>query len=57
MGGENGVGLYICASAQKVMECLLADKIVTGKVKIRQIDGLTIERRAEIMKAILNDTL
>ena len=28
-----------------------------GKVEIRQIDGLTIERRAEVMKAIPDDTL
>jgi isocitrate dehydrogenase (NAD+) len=39
------------------MEFLLADKIKAGKVEIRQIDGLTIERRAEVMKAIPDDTL
>ena len=55
--GGDGIGPYICASAQKVMEFLLADKIAAGKVEIRQIDGLTIERRAEVMKAIPDDTL
>ena len=55
--GGDGIGPYICASAQKVMEFLLADKIKAGKVEIRQIDGLTIERRAEVMKAIPDDTL
>ncbi len=55
--GGDGIGPYICASAQKVMECLLADKIAAGKVEIRQIDGLTIERRVEVMKAIPDDTL
>ena len=55
--GGDGIGPYICASAQKVMEYLLADKIKAGKVEIRQIDGLTIERRAEVLKAIPDDTL
>ncbi|MBR7153127.1 MAG: isocitrate/isopropylmalate dehydrogenase family protein, partial [Candidatus Methanomethylophilaceae archaeon] len=55
--GGDGIGPYICASAQKVMEFLLKDKIEAGKVEIRQIDGLTIERRVEVMKAIPDDTL
>ena len=55
--GGDGIGPYICASAQKVMEFLLADKIKAGKAEIRIIDGLTIERRAEVMKAIPDDTL
>jgi isocitrate dehydrogenase (NAD+) len=55
--GGDGIGPYICASAQKVMEFLLADKIKHGKVEVRQIDGLTIERRVEVMKAIPSDTL
>jgi len=55
--GGDGIGPYICASAQKVMEFLLAEKIKAGKVEIRQIDGLTIEKRVEVMKAIPDDTL
>lgn len=55
--GGDGIGPYICASAQIVMEYLLADEIKAGKVEIRQIDGLTIERRVEVMKAIPDDTL
>lgn len=55
--GGDGIGPYICASAQKVMEFLLADKIKAGKVEVRQIEGLTIERRVEVMKAIPDDTL
>ena len=55
--GGDGIGPYICASAQRVMEFLLADKIKAGKAEIRQIDGLTIERRVEVMKAIPDDTL
>lgn len=55
--GGDGIGPYICASAQKVMEFLLADRIKSGNVEVRQIDGLTIERRVEVMKAIPDDTL
>ena len=55
--GGDGIGPYICASAQLVMEYLLADEIKAGKVEIRQIDGLTIERRVEVMKPIPDDTL
>ncbi|MDR3282800.1 MAG: isocitrate/isopropylmalate dehydrogenase family protein [Candidatus Methanoplasma sp.] len=55
--GGDGIGPYICASAQKVLEFLLADKIESGKAEIRAIDGLTIERRAEVLKAIPDDTL
>jgi len=55
--GGDGIGPYICASAQRVMEFLLADKIRTGNVEVRKIDGLTIERRVEVMKAIPDDTL
>lgn len=55
--GGDGIGPYICASAQKVMEFLLKDEIAAGKAEIRQIDGLTIERRVEVMKAIPDDTL
>ncbi len=55
--GGDGIGPYICASAQKVMEFLLEDKIKAGKAEVRVIDGLTIERRVEVMKAIPDDTL
>ena len=55
--GGDGIGPYICASAQKVMEFLLKDKLEAGKAEIRIIDGLTIERRVEVMKAIPDDTL
>lgn len=55
--GGDGIGPYISASAQRVMEFLLADRIKAGKAEIRVIDGLTIERRAQVMKAIPDDTL
>lgn len=55
--GGDGIGPYICNSARLVMEHLLADRIKSGNIEVRIIDGLTIERRAEVMKAIPDDTL
>ncbi|MCL2607971.1 MAG: isocitrate/isopropylmalate family dehydrogenase [Methanomassiliicoccaceae archaeon] len=55
--GGDGIGPYICNSARIVMESLLADRIKSGNIEVRTIDGLTIERRAEVMKAIPDDTL
>jgi len=55
--GGDGIGPYICNSARIVMEHLLADRIKNGNIEVRTIDGLTIERRVEVMKAIPDDTL
>ena len=44
--GGDGIGPAITAQAQRVMEYLLEDEIKSGRVEIRTIDGLTIERRA-----------
>lgn len=55
--GGDGIGPYISRSAQNVLESLLADEIKSGKVEIRQIDGLTIENRVKAMKAIPDDVL
>jgi len=55
--GGDGIGPYICNSARIVMEHLLKDRIKSGNIEVKTIDGLTIERRAEVMKAIPDDTL
>jgi len=55
--GGDGIGPYICNSARIVMEHLLADRIKSGNIEVRSIDGVTIERRVEVMKAIPDDTL
>lgn len=55
--GGDGIGPYITAEAQRVLEDLLKDEISNGKVEFRTIEGLTIERRAEVMKAIPDDVL
>lgn len=55
--GGDGIGPYICGSARRVLEFMLADEIGAGRVEVRNIGGLTIERRAEVLKAIPDDTM
>ena len=53
----DGIGPIITAEASRVLEKLLEAEIASGKVEIRQISGLTIERRTELGCAIPPDTL
>lgn len=53
----DGIGPIITAEASRVLEKLLEAEIASGKVGIRQISGLTIERRTELGCAIPPDTL
>ena len=55
--GGDGIGPYIAAEAQRVMETLLEPEIASGKVEIDVIEGLTIENRADHGKAIPDDVL
>lgn len=55
--GGDGIGPTITAASRLVMQQLLADEIASGKVEIRDIEGLTIENRVEHMKAIPDDVL
>ena len=55
--GGDGIGPYIAADAQRVLETLLADEVKSGKVEFRIIEGLTIEKRAEVGKPIPDDVL
>ena len=55
--GGDGIGPIITREGQRVLEFLLADEVAAGKVEFRVIDGLTIEKRTEVGKAIPDDTL
>lgn len=55
--GGDGIGPRITHEAARILEFLLKDEIKKGKVEIKYIDGLTIERRAELLKAIPDDVL
>lgn len=43
--GGDGIGPAITAQAARVLEFLLEEEILSGKVQLRRIDGLTIENR------------
>ncbi len=55
--GGDGIGPAITKQAQRIMEFLLQPEIEKGKVEVRYIDDLTIEKRAEAGKAIPDDVL
>ncbi len=53
----DGIGPAISKHAQHVLEHMLKDEVVSGKVKFKDIPGLTIENRAKHKKAIPDDVL
>jgi len=55
--GGDGIGPAITKSAQRILEFLLKDEIASGKVTMKNIDGLTIENRVKAGKAIPDDVL
>ncbi len=55
--GGDGIGPMITSQAQRVLEFLLKDEIAAGKIELRTIEGLTIENRVAVMKAIPDDVL
>jgi len=55
--GGDGIGPYIAAEAQRVLEFMLKEELARGKVRFKTIEGLTIENRAKHLKAIPEDVL
>lgn len=55
--GGDGIGPYICKHAHNVLEFLLKDEVDKEKIKFKVIEGLTIENRAKVKKAIPDDVL
>ena len=53
----DGIGRAITKNAQTILEFLLKDEIKSKAIEIREIEGLTIENRAKVMKAIPDDVL
>ncbi len=57
VAGGDGIGPAITSQGKRIMEELLAKEISKGKIEIRDIENLTIEKRAEAGKAIPDDVL
>ena len=55
--GGDGIGPFITKHAQAILEFLLKDEAISGDIEFRVIEGLTIENRAKVMKAIPDDVL
>ena len=55
--GGDGIGPYITSEAQRVLEHILKKEVDRGMVEFRVIEGMTIERRSEVMKPIPDDVL
>ena len=55
--GGDGIGPAITAAAHRILEFLLKDEVQKGRVEFRVIDGLTLENRVKVNKAIPDDVL
>ena len=55
--GGDGIGPEITAQGKRILEFLLKDKVDSGKVVFRDINGLTIENRVAANRAIPEDVL
>jgi len=55
--GGDGIGPIITKESARVLEYMLADEVASGKIEFKYIDGLTIENRVAVMKAIPDDVL
>ncbi len=55
--GGDGIGPIITKESARVIEFLLEDDVKSGRIEFKYIDGLTIENRVKVMKAIPDDVL
>lgn len=55
--GGDGIGPHIAIVSRRVLEFILQEEVKNGKVEFRDIEGLTIENRAEQNKSIPDDIL
>ncbi len=55
--GGDGIGPIIAKETKRVMEALLREETSSGKVEIREIEGLTIENRVKQLKPLPDEVL
>ena len=53
----DGIGAVISPQARRVLEALLADEIESGKIVLKQIQGLTIENRLALGQSVPRQVL
>lgn len=55
--GGDGIGPLLVKQTRRLLDFLLRDELEEGSVLIRNIDGLTLERRQKLGQAVPQDTL
>ena len=55
--GGDGIGPIITKESAEVLKFILKDDVESGKIVFKYIDGLTIENRAKVLKAIPDDVM
>lgn len=55
--GGDGIGPIIVNEAKRILQDLLADDIKSGKIELKEINGLTIENRAKAGQTLPSDVL
>ncbi|MFR1723355.1 isocitrate/isopropylmalate family dehydrogenase [Emergencia timonensis] len=55
--GGDGIGPIIMEQAERLLRVSLAEEISAGRVVLKQIEGLTIENRTALGKAVPDDVL
>ena len=55
--GGDGIGPILMRETKRIMEVLLKDEIASGKIVLKDIEGLTIENRMACGQAVPTDTL
>ena len=53
----DGIGPVIMDETRQVLEALLADKLASGAVSLKTIDGFTLERRLETGETVPSDVM
>lgn len=53
----DGIGPIIIKQARRVINLLLEEELKAGKIELREIEGLTIEYRAEKLQSVPDDVL
>jgi isocitrate dehydrogenase (NAD+) len=57
LAGGDYIGPEITKHAERILRFLLKEEVNSGKVAFKNIEGLTIDNRAKLMKAIPDDVL
>ena len=53
----DGIGPIIMEQALRVLKNLMKDEVASGRLEIREIEGMTIERRAALNQSLPDDVL